>query len=115
MIESKLVQLLESYGLKVYPLRMPETPTLPCVVYQRVSTQQVRTHEAAEMEYPRMQLSCWADKYLQAIQTAQIVKDALDLNRTTFKLAILDGELDLQDEESNRKRRVLEFIIWDDV
>ena len=111
-VETELVTLLQDAGLTVYPLSIPEGGAFPCVVYQRISTPQIRSHEAVEMEHPRIQLACWGKTFAQAVVTAETVKTALDLNQIDFKLAVQEGELDLKEPESNLYRRVLDFFIW---
>jgi hypothetical protein len=113
-VERDLVTLLQNQGLTVYPGTIPENGTYPNVVYQRISTPQIRTHAGVALEYPRFQLSCWARSYGDSLATALTVKEALDLNQVTFKLATQEGELDLMDEEAELYRRVLDFFLWVD-
>ena len=111
-VEITLVSLLEAHGLKVYPGSIPENGTYPNVVFQRVLTTDLRSHEAIEMEMPRFQLSCWAKSYKASVDTAQIVKNALNLNQTDFKLSIRVNEFDTRDQETTLFRRLLEYILW---
>ena len=111
-VETDLVTLLQAQGLTLYPGSIPVNGAYPCVVYQRISTPQVRSHQAVELEYPRFQLSCWAKTYKASIQTAETVKNVLDLNQTNFELATRESEFDLQDEEATLYRRVLEYFLW---
>lgn len=108
-----LVSLLAGLGLKVYPLAVPESGAVyPNVVYQTISTVQIRSHEGVEMERPRVQLSVHAKTYIQCVQTAQTVKSALDLNQTDFKLATKENEMDAKEVEAGIYRIMLDYFIW---
>ena len=113
-IDIELPELLEDAGLTVYPDMAPEDADYPCVVYQRISTPKIRTHAGVVLEYPRYQFSCWSPRKQETVQTADRVKEALDLNQIHFKLATQEEELDLPDQEAGLYRRVLDFFIWID-
>jgi hypothetical protein len=111
-VETTIVSVLETAGLTVYPGSIPANGTYPNVVYQRISTAQIRSHAGVEMERPRFQFSCWGKKYSDSLSTAQVVKNALDLNQIDFKLAVQDSELDLKDVETGLYRKVIDMFIW---
>lgn len=111
-VETVLINVLQQAGLTVYPLSVPADGIYPCVVYQRISTPQIRSHAGVELEYPRMQLSCWGKRFSDVVSTAETVKQVLDLNRVNFKLATKESELDVKDVEPGLYRRILDFFIW---
>ena len=111
-IETDLVALLQAQGLTLYPGSIPENGTYPNVVYQRITTTDIRSHKGIEIERPRFQLSCWAKSYKTSVETAQTVKAVLDLNQIQFKLATRENEFDFPDVEAKLYRRILEYILW---
>ncbi len=71
-IEEALFAYLTGYaGLvalvadRVYPTKLPPSPVLPAVVYQRISSTRTYSHDDApgtpDWVTVRMQFSCWAD------------------------------------------------------
>lgn len=113
-LDIELPVLLEDHGLTVYPDFAPERVVYPIVVYQRIDTPEVRYHGGVALEYPRYQFSCWSDDKGETIQTADRVKEALNLNQVQFKLATKEAERDVPDQEAGLYRRVLDFFIWVD-
>jgi hypothetical protein len=65
---------------RVYPLLLPQSPTLPALVYQRISTNPLgATHDGANhMTRVRMQIRCHGATLLAAKQVADAVRGALD-------------------------------------
>ncbi len=67
-------------GSRVWPMKLPQSATLPAVVYQRVST----TREDFGLRGPvgptrsRVQLSCWAATFGEARQLWEAVHGALN-------------------------------------
>lgn len=65
---------------RVWPIKLPQSATLPAVVYQRIST----TRDQPALETPigatrsRVQLSSWASTYGAARQLAEAVHGALN-------------------------------------
>ena len=118
MIEEVIVDLLQDNGFKVYPDSVPIVGgAYPCVVYQRISTPQIRTHAGNALQYPRFQFSCYGKGETgksDALVTAQALKALLDLNQTDFILATKEGELDIEEIEPLMFRRILDFYIWSD-
>lgn len=113
MVEEVLVDVLQRAGLTVYPMRVPTDASFPCVVYQRISTDDIKSHDGEiVLSSPRFQLTCWDENYLTVIETAEAVKSVMDFNQVDFKLSYRDGEIDMLEEEVNLYRRVLDYIIW---
>ena len=64
---------------RMYPLKMPQDPTLPLLVYQRISGP--REHDAdgaAGVASPRIQIDAWAVTYGGAKALATAVRKRLD-------------------------------------
>ena len=61
-------------GNRVYPGKMPETPTYPCVVYYKVSITDVAAHgRTNDILQPRFQFNVWALTYA----SAKLVKEQI--------------------------------------
>lgn len=111
-MESTLKTLLKTLGYSVYALSVPSNGNYPCIVYQRVSTLQLRSHSGNELEKPRFQVSIWAKSYDEAKTISESVKSLLDLNMTNFKLVTKENELDDSETEAKLYRKILDFYIW---
>lgn len=112
-MEATLKTVLDSTTYPVYALSIPANGVYPCIVYQRISTFQMRSHSGNYMERPRFQVSCWGKTYAEAKAVSEAVKTALDLNQTNFKLATKEDELDDKEVETNLYRKILDFYVWD--
>ena len=111
-IEETLVSVLNGTGKNVYSLSVPTNGIYPCVVYQRISTFQYRTHSGNNLERPRFQISCWGKTYSEAKSLSESVKTLLDLNQVNFELATKENELEDKEPETNLYRKILDFYIW---
>jgi len=85
-LEEALFAYLKDYaGLKalvstrIYPLILPQPPTLPAVTYFKVSMVNKRTLASPSnvLKQVRIQFSCWANTYSEAKDVAEQVKLAL--------------------------------------
>lgn len=65
---------------RCYPLRMPQNPTLPNVVYQLVSESPLQVCSYVD---PRFQLSCWAETYKGAVTLATAVRTLFEGRHVT--------------------------------
>ena len=63
-------------GTRVYPLRVPQNPTLPAVTYQRSGGSNEDTHDQSTAHSPRIQFTCWAATYIEAEALALQVEAA---------------------------------------
>lgn len=50
-------------GTRIYPLKMPQNPTLPAIVHQRISTTPDMLAEGPGFAPMRVQLSLWASSF----------------------------------------------------
>lgn len=63
---------------RVYPELMPQSPTLPAVVYQMISNDREERHGGQTGDArPRFQITCWASTPLAAAAVAEQVRLAL--------------------------------------
>lgn len=89
-------------GTRLHPLKLPQSPTLPALTYQRIGGP--HTHamgEASGLAYPIIQLTSWAETYAEAKTLAAAVQAALDGQSCgTGGVAELQNDIDLVDPET---------------
>lgn len=103
---------------RVYPIRMPQGVTLPCLTYQRISTPRLHTHDkAGGTAYPRFQITAWDDNPKDVATLANTVRTCLDGFKGTVSTVVIqailsDDDNDGYDAESQIYWRNLDFFIW---
>jgi len=108
-IDALLVARLKTYpGLlalvnqRVYPLVLPQKPTLPAVVYQRISGPRDHTHNGpVGIAQPRYQVTAWAETPTAARAVATQIRLALDCWRPdAYGVGLILDDRDLYDPET---------------
>jgi hypothetical protein len=125
MIEIELVAyLLADAGLsllignRLYDDILPQSPTLPAVVWQRIDTTRFHSQSGpSKLAKPRFQFSCWAITRLESIQVSAALRDALDgfrglMNTQEVPAVFNEEERDDIDPETGLRRVMLDFFIW---
>jgi hypothetical protein len=71
---------------RIYPLKLPQTVTLPAITYQRISTPRVLTHDQASggLALPRFQITVWAESPDSAKAVVDAVRTAIHGFRGNF-------------------------------
>jgi hypothetical protein len=100
-------------GSRIHPSRLPDNPTLPAVVYQRIST----LHNLASGNVPltraRIQLDVWADSYAEAVTGAEALHAALDMvSATGIHASFPEDDESGYDESALKHRRRIDMFIW---
>ncbi len=97
-------------GTRCYPLLLPQRPTMPAVVYQRVSSSgQIGT---TDRRTPRFQLSCWASTYAGAAALAVQVRSALEeYANATIRMGRIVNQIDDFDEGTELQRVILDVFL----
>lgn len=112
------VGLAALIGARLYPLTLPQRPTLPAVTYQRISTMTVPTRDEphASLERPRFQFNVWAASYGSARAVAQQLRAALptlaQASNPRVDVAFLQDDQDAYEAETERWRAILDVFIW---
>lgn len=97
-------------GTRCYPLRLPQKPTFPAVVYQRVSSS--GRHGTTTRREPRYQFSCWATTYAGAKALAAQVRTAIeDYADTAISIGRVVNEIDDYDETVELQRVILDAFL----
>ena len=114
-LETDLMTYLEAQALacsdRIYPVQLPQTPTLPAMVYAQVSivTADVAHDGQSVYELGRYQFDCYAQKYGDAKALALALKSTLR-NWGAYEI-YFENLLDLSEYELDRYRMTVEFLI----
>ena len=101
-------------GARIYPLRLPQEPTLPAITYQRVDAMQNYVHSGPTsagrgLVSSRFQVSCWALTYAEAITLSEAVKAAMDVLPDT---AFIETQADMYEPETSVYHIPVDVIVW---
>jgi hypothetical protein len=100
MIEEAIVELLADLAA-VYPAYLPERTPRPAIVYRRISTTSVLTHDGpSDLLEARFQISAHAETHPEALTIARTIRARLNGTSPSTVLATVDlvtieNELDL--------------------
>lgn len=126
-VEVGLLVYLEATGVgvatRLYPNILPQNPTLPAIVYQRIATTRVNSLSGPSgLATPRFQFTCWATTYGGAKVVAEALRAALDgytgaAGAYAISDAILEDDGDIYEpsiglEEKEAWGIRLDYIIW---
>lgn len=104
-------------GVRVWPIQLPELPTLPAVTYLRVSTAPVqhRNNPTPTYSRARFQLDGWADGFDNMIALRRQIRLAMGAFTLTsaprVDMALLAGDRDILDAEPDRWRCTMDYMI----
>ena len=117
-IESDIVTRLEAYaGLtslvstRIYPVKFPQNPTLPAIIYTRIDTQVDTTFENLEVENPRIEFDIIANSYSDITNIVAQLRLAMSGATTFQSIWITDNDLNF-DPDQDYYRRTVEFSVW---
>ncbi len=102
---------------RMYARKLPQNPTLPAVVYQRIDTRRLHDLDGPDgLPRPRMQVTCWAMTPTDAMALAAAVRVQLDGYRgawgaMTIGSCLCVGERDLDDPETGRSAVAQDYMI----
>jgi len=103
-------------GTRLYPVVLPQDPTMPALVSSRVSGQRLHNLSGvAGRGMPRITIDCWASTYAGSKTLAAAVRSSLDgLNGllTTINASIkIDNEIDDYEDDTGLYRVIQDYII----
>lgn len=102
-------------GSRIYPLRLPERPTLPAIRYQRISTDPADSHSGSSgLEHVRVQLGVHAATYASAEAVAAAIKTALDAvgSAGPGQASFVVNDTDLDVEQTEGVLRIVDVMVW---
>lgn len=103
---------------RVYPVRLPQNPTLPAITYFKVSGRRVHSSNGAlGLSGPRFQIDCWASKYEDAHALAELVRKRIDgysgvMGSETVQGVFFESERDLYEPEPDQYRVSRDYFIF---
>lgn len=72
-------------GDRIYPMNIPQDITLPAIAYQRVSGDELQEHTGtSRLNTGRVQFTCTATTYSEAVSLSEAVADCFNSNRYTM-------------------------------
>jgi hypothetical protein len=104
-------------GTRIYPLLLPQDPTLPAVTYQRISTPRLFAFEHSFLPHATFQFDCWASDFSDAKDVAEQVRLAMDVYRgamgaETVQACIVEDERDTYEAEPQIWHSMVSVQIW---
>lgn len=123
MIEEDLYSHLSTFtgltalvGDRVYPVTAPQTVQAPFCVFFKVSDARIYSHQGfSGLERVRVQISCYAETYLEAKQVAEQVTAAMEAwlaANVKVQASFQENELDMYDSETGLYHVPVDFFIW---
>ena len=120
-LESKLFTLMPAHaGLgaliaeRFYPIDLPQSPTLPAVVYRRITTARTYSQDGySNLQRSRFQFDCWAGTQLEVIELeAQVIAAIHSLSSDGISVAFVQNNFDMSEPLSQTYRRPVDAFIW---
>jgi hypothetical protein len=119
MIENKIYACLVAdttiariVNTRIYPLVMPQNPTLPAITYQRISNNPLNGLAGyLGMYNPHIMINSWGTAYDVVKELAEDVHDSINTS-TAFK-AILVSDIDGYDPDVNLYLVSQDYSFWD--
>lgn len=111
MIEEQVFNALKSLASnRVYPMVLPQNPTMPAIVYTLISkNSENRLEGSASLRQARMQIDTYAKTYSAVKILAASVLNAMET--ASFK-GTLQTERDLYEADVKLYRVTQDFYIW---
>ena len=127
-LETGIATYLEGYaglvaliGDRVFPTRIPQGETIPCLTFQRISTPRILTHDTSgatgDLTSPRFQFDAWATTGKVAKSITDQVRAALNgkkgvIGGVTIRAALAQDEAPDYIPEAKLHRSRSDYIIW---
>lgn len=100
-------------GTRVYPQQLPDNPTLPAVVYSRISSRYKLASGNVPAVRARIQIDCWDDNQVTCWDVADQVHAALDFaSPTGLHVVFPEDDDDGFDTEAQLYRRRIDVFCW---
>ncbi len=105
-------------GTRVYPVILPDDPTLPGATYQRASAvRDYTTTGAVSLSRIRLQIDCWALSYAEVKQLDAATRSCLEFftgtlpDGTYVDSITIDSSQDLFESDARYYRVMTDYII----
>lgn len=110
--------ILATVGQRIYPIRLPQNPTLPAITYLKVSgLRHYKTNGPQNLSRPRVQIDCWATTYAAALSLAEDVRQALEgysgaMGTKTVQGTFFENEQEFFEDEPLYYRHSRDYFVW---
>lgn len=124
VIEKAIKAILEADGtvsaitVRIYPNFIPQSPTFPLIVYQRISGFRDQTLSGPSGKaHPRFQIEAWASTYTATKSLANAIREALDgetfvSGTVTIGSCLIQSERDAYEPDVKCHRTIMDFNLW---
>jgi hypothetical protein len=107
-------QVVSVVTTRIYPMVLPQTPTLPAITYQRISNPPRLGN--TELREARFQINVWGESYADVIELANYVKTVFEDYTDTevaprIKYGKVINEIDDYDDETETYRVIIDVIL----
>jgi hypothetical protein len=122
--EALMTYLLAQSGLtalvsnRIYPLKLPQTPTLPAIVYQKIDAPRLPGFSADYGVTTRIQITSWALTYTGASAVQEQIRTATQniMNQSMSGMVVKNIEFDegpdSYEDETERYGKIVDLLIW---
>jgi len=103
---------------RIYPVVMPEDPTLPAITYQRIDGPRETSLDLdSSLAHPRIQVSAWGNAYADVKNAADAVREALNgfsgtIAGFTIQGIVIESDNDLYDPQTRTYHVATDFEVW---
>jgi len=100
-------------GTRIYPLVLPQKPTLPAITFQRVSNVRINSFDAGGgIDNPLLQVDSWAATRKAARDLAMEIKRVVEASTTLNAWLVNDAEFFEADVDPKLYRVAQDFSTW---
>ena len=106
-------------GTRMYPGKLPQTPVMPSLTYNRITSTQEYELEGDEVDVrpSRFQIDAWDDGYDGMTILAEAVRTRLSgyigvMGADVVQFIEIEDMIDNYETETELWRRIIDFIVW---
>lgn len=105
-------------GTRMFPVILPQNPTLPAITYQYLSGRSVVSNDGASgLAESTFQIDCWGATYASTDELYEAVRDRLiaykgDAGGVDVQGIFLVRKRDLYDYDARVYRRTADWSVW---
>ena len=105
-------------GVRLHPVRLPQNPTFPAVVFTKISKPRVVSQQGdSGLSNPRYQFTCWAIRHSDAVTIAGELRTSLSgfqgtMNGRRVYASFDENELDHVDPDTGTYAQIVDVVFW---
>ena len=108
---STVASLTTLVSNRIYPIMMPQDPTLPAITYQRISNNpQWAMGGACGLDNPRMQIDCWTTSFAASKALGDALRKAMAMPGTFNAIQLNDQ--DIYEVDTEIYRVSMDYSCW---